>query len=191
MPSAGTFLFFFLKKKKREDKKPLLNVEDVFSPQLTPADSSSLSDYSSEPALYFWSLRAVRSITASSHLWLQPELGGRPNAALLPPPHSSWLQAHHSDETGHSVISLLFVCFFVGADFLPPYNDRPHCQIRAENISSMWLVSNFHQLSFIKQQVQKAAGLSFPSLLWTVDLSASLFPHPHYQAIWQNRLHLF
>lgn len=35
----------------------------MLSSQLTPADSSSLSDYSSEPALYFWSSQLYSSIS--------------------------------------------------------------------------------------------------------------------------------
>ena len=54
----------------------------VLSPQLTPADSSSLSDYSSEPALYFWSLGPI-SCTVASHPWDQTAARAQPGLPHL------------------------------------------------------------------------------------------------------------
>lgn len=68
-------------------------------PQLTPADSSSLSDYSSEPALYFWSCQLYSSISQRD----------QSSTFHLPPAgqHSNW-----SDEKNDPFRNFFFFFFF-------------------------------------------------------------------------------
>lgn len=87
----------------------------VLSPQLTPADSSSLSDYSSEPALYFWSLGPI-SCTVASHPWDQTAARAQPG---LPHLGLNCLQLYTPAASKHiflirqeTMFCLGFCCFF-------------------------------------------------------------------------------
>lgn len=160
----------------------------VLSPQLTPADSSSLSDYSSEPALYFWSLGPI-SCTVASHPWDQTAARAQPG---LPHLGLNCLQLYTPAASKHiflirqeTMFCSWFFCFFLISfrggvdDFLPRYHRTPRYQlhIRAGQLFVRRPVFHSHLLSDLKS---KSSWTVFPPPppSWTVDLSASLLHRP-------------
>lgn len=157
----------------------------VLSPQLTPADSSSLSDYSSEPALYFWSLGPI-SCTVASHPWDQTAARAQPG---LPHLGLNCLQLYTPAASKHIFLIrqetmfclgffLFFFYFFSGGvdDFLPRYHRTPRYQlhIRAGQLFVRRPVFHSHLLSDLKSKSSWTV-FSPPTILdsWPVSLPPS------------------
>lgn len=159
----------------------------VLSPQLTPADSSSLSDYSSEPALYFWSLGPI-SCTVASHPWDQTAARAQPG---LPHLGLNCLQLYTPAASKHIFLIrqetmfclgffLFFFNFFSGGWWFPA-TVPPHATLPTayQSRAAFCQTASIPFPPSLWPEIQEQLDcVSPPPPSWTVDLSASLLHRP-------------
>ena len=154
----------------------------VLSPQLTPADSSSLSDYSSEPALYFWSLGPI-SCTVASHPWDQTAARAQPG---LPHLGLDCLQLYTPAASKHIFLIrqetmfcfvLFFSFLFKGGGVISCHGTTARHVTNCTSEQGSFLSDGQYSIpTFSLTWNPRAAGLCFPSTIldsWPVSLPPS------------------